>query len=142
MALPKTRQMVTEIALDRGLTRAQIAAATGIAVSAYSNHAKGRRHVSPDEAKAYEAFFGLPIQTLFDDDVLAYVNDWPPRRGMGSRKHDVARAHSRLVKGVDADAEYGEDYIMDVPAQTVLMQIPDSYVDQVVAFLRGLDARS
>lgn len=79
--LPRRRQQLARLIKSRDLTRVAVAHMLGMPINRLNNLCNGSVFPHPDELKAFESFFGLPAQTMFEPDMLAYRDAWPPKRG-------------------------------------------------------------
>ena len=70
MALPHRRQQLAKFIKVHDLTYKKVAAALGTNPVRVNNLAHGGTFPKPDEIRALVSLFGLPIEVLFDDDML------------------------------------------------------------------------
>lgn len=82
MALPHTRQAVARFLKLNDVTQQQVADAMRTDVIHVRNIIKGHTYPSLDELQMFSKICnGMPYQVMFDPEMLAYVDNWPPPRG-------------------------------------------------------------
>lgn len=100
MALPHHQQALGKwIFRYRGLTAAEVADKIGIKYSRLSNIIKGHTYPTPEEIDALEALIGMPAEVLFDPEMLAYRESWPPPRGAALWHAEIERLRAEIEGG-------------------------------------------
>lgn len=79
--LPRRRQQLVRLIKSRDITRKDFAKLAGLDPSRLNNLITGNTFPRPEEIKALESFFGLPVETMFEPDMLAYRHSGPPKAG-------------------------------------------------------------
>lgn len=103
MALPHRRQQLAKFIPFHDLTPTLVAKALGTDSTRIKNLCRGGAYPSPDEIVALEKLFGLPVEVLFEPEMLAYRNGpWPAPRGGAALRADLDRLHAQVT------AEAGE----------------------------------
>ncbi|KZE89095.1 helix-turn-helix domain-containing protein [Microbacterium sp. TNHR37B] len=82
MALPHRRQQLAKFIPFHDLTLQQVAAALRTDTVRVANLTKGHTYPTPDEIEALERLFGLPVDVLFEPDLLVFRDDWPESQGL------------------------------------------------------------
>lgn len=67
------------------LTYKKTAQALGTDAVRINNLVQGKLYPTPDECDALESLFGLPVATMFEESMLVWRYDWPPRAARYSR---------------------------------------------------------
>jgi hypothetical protein len=81
VALPHRRQQLAKFIQFHELTHQKVATALGTNAVRVANLTQGHVYPSPDEIEVLQRLFGMPIETLLEEALLVYRNDWPPPRG-------------------------------------------------------------
>lgn len=82
VTLQRRKQMLGKFIPFNDFTRAQVAQALGTDKVRLNNLIHGGTYPTPNECDVLEKLFGLPVQVLFDKEMLEYRYDWPPPRGI------------------------------------------------------------
>jgi len=91
--LPHRRQQLAKFIPFHDLSLSVVAKALYTDATRIKNLCRGGAYPSPDEIVALERLFGLPIEILFEDDMLTYRDGpWPAPRGGAALKLELARA--------------------------------------------------
>ncbi|MGZ0068090.1 helix-turn-helix transcriptional regulator [Microbacterium arborescens] len=94
MALPHRRQQLAKFIPFHDLSQSDVAKALGTDTTRVKNLCRGGAYPSPGDIAVLERLFGLPIEVLFEEDMLTYRDGpWPAPRGGAALKLELARAH-------------------------------------------------
>ncbi|WP_370454536.1 helix-turn-helix domain-containing protein [Salinibacterium sp. dk5596] len=92
LSLPRRRQPVGDFIQDRRFTHEEVARALGCKVPRVNTIISGAVYPTAAEIEALERLIGLPIQVMFEDEVLKYFNP------LGSIYSQVRRSAEGLDK--------------------------------------------
>jgi transcriptional regulator with XRE-family HTH domain len=81
MALPYRRQDLAKFIRFHDITDEQVADRLGIEPGEVKNLKFGARYPNPDELRVLFDLFGMPVEVLFETELLRYreATEWPPR---------------------------------------------------------------
>jgi transcriptional regulator with XRE-family HTH domain len=99
VALPHRRQQLAKFINWHDLTQAKVGEILGVNAVRVANISQGHAYPSPEEITALETLFGLPIETMFEPDMLTYRESWPPPSGFAVRLAEVERRVRAEVEG-------------------------------------------
>ena len=96
VALPHKRQKVAGFLSLNRVTAQQAADAMGVPVSRVRAIIKGLTYPSPDELRMFSGLCNdMPYQVMFDKEMLAYVDNWPPPRGGALQAAEIKRLREK-----------------------------------------------
>ncbi|WP_431221000.1 helix-turn-helix domain-containing protein [Leifsonia xyli] len=78
------------------VTAQQAAEAMGISLGRVQSIIKGVTYPSPDELRMFSGLCNdMPYQVMFEPEMLAYVDNWPPPRGGAAQAAEIKRLREK-----------------------------------------------